>query len=369
MSIDWLLGEYLFGSTKDFKFKSKVAAFDFDGTLVKNKSGKRFPINEDDWEFFSDDTKNKLIEFNKKGYCMIIISNQKGIGKNDKKMQEWKNKLDKIHAELKIPLIVFASIKNDMHRKPLPTFWQIIAKKMEENKINSSCLKDSDSCFYCGDACGRKDDFSDTDLKFALNYGIKFVIPEFVFLNEENKIGEISYPDIKKLKVNNNNKLLFVPNKKNKELIIMVGYPGSGKSTYVTDQIMKHNYVRINQDTLGTKAKCIKEAKKVFEKGDNLVIDNTNRDIKTRKEYIDLAKKYEYNIRCIVFTTTLEHAKHNSYYRAYKSNFDTGPIEDMIYYGFRKAYEEPSKDEDINVIEKIDFNKQINDPDYNLYFF
>ena len=46
--------------------------------------------------------------------------------------------------------------------------------------------------FYCGDAAGRKDgkhkDFSDSDLKFALNVGLEFLTPENLFLGEKEKV-------------------------------------------------------------------------------------------------------------------------------------------------------------------------------------
>ncbi len=46
--------------------------------------------------------------------------------------------------------------------------------------------------FFCGDAAGRKDakhkDFSDSDLKFALNVGIEFKTPEGLFLGEVENI-------------------------------------------------------------------------------------------------------------------------------------------------------------------------------------
>lgn len=54
--------------------------------------------------------------------------------------------------------------------------WNILVEKANEGtKI------DMKKSFYCGDAAGRKDakhkDFSDSDLKFALNVGIEFKTP------------------------------------------------------------------------------------------------------------------------------------------------------------------------------------------------
>ena len=53
--------------------------------------------------------------------------------------------------------------------------WELLEKNnggIAINKVKS---------FYCGDAAGRKDgkhkDFSDSDLKFALNVGLEFLTP------------------------------------------------------------------------------------------------------------------------------------------------------------------------------------------------
>ena len=51
-------------------------------------------------------------------------------------------------------------------------------------------MKDS---FYCGDAAGRPKtatrprDFTDTDLKFAINVGLPFKTPEQLFLGESGE--------------------------------------------------------------------------------------------------------------------------------------------------------------------------------------
>ena len=42
------------------------------------------------------------------------------------------------------------------------------------------------------------------------------------------------------------------------EIVIMVGTPASGKSTFVTKYLLPHGYSHVNRDTLNTPAKCVK---------------------------------------------------------------------------------------------------------------
>jgi bifunctional polynucleotide phosphatase/kinase len=67
-----------------------------------------------------------------------------------------------------------------------------------------------------------------------------------------------------------------------KEMIIMIGAPASGKSYVSQDLANKYGYSIINQDTLVTKNACQKMAQKLMDEGKNIIIDNTNRDPKTR---------------------------------------------------------------------------------------
>ena len=39
---------------------NKIAAFDLDGTLIKTKSGRRFPKDKDDWVIINETIKTKL---------------------------------------------------------------------------------------------------------------------------------------------------------------------------------------------------------------------------------------------------------------------------------------------------------------------
>ena len=55
--------------------------------------------------------------------------------------------------------------------------------------------------FYCGDAAGRPKtatrpkDFSDSDIKFALNVGLTFKTPEELFLGQKEKLPSVQNLD------------------------------------------------------------------------------------------------------------------------------------------------------------------------------
>lgn len=80
--------------------------------------------------------------------------------------------------------------------------------------------------------------------------------------------------------------------RKNKpKIIIMSGFPGSGKTTYVKNNYPNHQI--INQDVLGSKQKCIELAYKLLRRDKSIVIDRTNITRKQRKIWIELAKEFK----------------------------------------------------------------------------
>lgn len=57
--------------------------------------------------------------------------------------------------------------------------------------LNGGKKVDMGTSFYCGDAAGRKGpvkDFTDSDLKFALNLKLKFYTPDQLFLDKKENI-------------------------------------------------------------------------------------------------------------------------------------------------------------------------------------
>jgi bifunctional polynucleotide phosphatase/kinase len=137
----------------------KYVAFDLDYTLIKTKSGKKFPQNEDDWMWLNKNVPKKLEQFHNDGYHVIVVSNQ-----SSKKVEDVANKVKQIFDKLSITATVFICY-GDEYRKP--------NCRVINEHINPAFIE-----FYCGDACGRVGDFSNSDLLFAFNLGIKFLTPE-----------------------------------------------------------------------------------------------------------------------------------------------------------------------------------------------
>ena len=81
---------------------------------------------------------------------------------------------------------------------------------MSFSLFNILNIKLDKNSYYCGDALGRKRDFSDTDLKFALNCNFKFSTPEKFFNIKVPKQNlTISYPALDYYTKNDFNKIIF----------------------------------------------------------------------------------------------------------------------------------------------------------------
>lgn len=340
----------------------KFACFDLDHTIIKPKNNKRFPKKDDenDWEFYNFNVAKILRSFHLLKYNILIISNQKKLNDN---LSVWVNKIKNVIKILNIPITIIGLI-SDKYRKPLPTIWN-------ENYSNYS-----KGSFYCGDACGLDKrivnyitlpkDFSDVDIKFALNCNLQFksrddLIIRYQYDSLKNYI--VKYPDITKLiKSNNfNNTLINKLNNMKKTMIINVGYSGCGK-TYFSKKL---NYIHINNDT-NSAPKIKNLLNNALQNSDNIIIDNTNLNTINRLHYIDIAKKNNYNIICLYFNISLDICKHNNIYRHYKYNQNIIP--DIAYNVQKKTFVEPSISEGFGEIIKIDYIIN-NDKDYLLYMY
>ena len=312
-----------------------TASFDLDYTIIKTKSKKKFPVDKDDWLYLYTNTHSFLKKLSET-HNIVIFSNQVGL-KNLIKKEAFMQKIVNIIKDLSIPIKIYISIENGFFRKPLTGLWSLY-KNLKDN------IKDNSNDFYCGDAAGRENDFSDTDYMFSQNIGIKFYTPEQLFLNKEEVI-EYKIPNyltdyIGKLED------IVLP-KVDKLLIIMCGYQGSGKSTIS----QSFNMPIASNDIQGTKTKCKKFVNKQLKDCKNIIVDNTNHTKESRKEYIQLAKEYDYHSVIIYINNDMNFCYYMNQLRCELSEGKSKMIPKIAYYTLRKKFEIPDENECDTLIE------------------
>lgn len=156
-------------------FLKKMAAFDFDWTLVKPKGNRKFPKSVNDWQWLFPTIPDKIHKLYNEGYMIVIFTNQSKPWKKDQIIEAM--------TILKIPLYIVIAFEKTEY-KPNIFMFDLLLDNRDLNKEES---------FFVGDALGRKDDFADSDKKFAENIGIKWIEPETMFM--EN-INEYKIPEI-----------------------------------------------------------------------------------------------------------------------------------------------------------------------------
>jgi len=337
-----------------FEDWKNIVMFDLDGTIVKTKSGKTHPVDSDDWVFNYDNVVEKFAGLDKT--IVGVISNQKGIKSNDK-LNEWQTKLKNIMKHINFHFI-FASLKDDRYRKPMIGSWQYI----KDTYLKGFNIHSNNQIIYVGDACGRQGDFSDTDLKFAYNCGFKFSTPEKFFnIKISKQVASITYPELEyysKIEFNKMTELIFNCFNKDKVLVVMVGFPGCGKS-FMRKFLLNSNpnFKYFNKDDV--KGKIIND-NLVIKNNSNInyiIDDNTNTTLKSRNE---LFKIYNSHFKIgIFFDYDIERAMHLNYMRMYWYGAEL--IKKVAYYTLNKKFDKPLETE-FDLL--IKFDKIL--PDFNL---
>jgi bifunctional polynucleotide phosphatase/kinase len=339
------------------KASDKVLALDMDGTIIKPKSGAKFAKNADDWVFLNDKVATTLKEYHDKGYKLVIMSNQGGIEKGHTKLSDIQTKVENITEQVGVPIQCLFAPNKDYYHKPAPGMWHYFTTNLNDKKE----VKISES-FYIGDAAGRPKngpraaDFENTDYKFALNIGVQFRTPEHFFLGQKESIPELEFDPkaIKKLGSVFKGKTAPKVKGDSKEMVIFVGSPGSGKSTFWKNYLPE--YVHVNNDTLKKKEKCFKVAREAMEAGKSVVIDNTNPEKGTRADYIKMAKELKYNVRCFFFDIPKPLAFHMDNQREVNAHrkHQSKRVGSIAIHSFYKKLEVPEKSEGFSEVETVD---------------
>ncbi|KAH9026819.1 polynucleotide kinase 3 phosphatase-domain-containing protein [Lactarius pseudohatsudake] len=359
----------------------RVAAFDLDSTLIKfvrtgSKGNKRAAkttstTNGPEWEWWKAVVPQMLKETHDSGYSVVLISNQ---NIKSAALTDWKKKIPLIAAAVPdLPFRIFAATAKDGYRKPMPGMWFELERIFAEEgvtigqfgallllTVHSFVSKIRVLLILLVTPPGAPATFASTDRKFALNIGVQFYTPEEYFLKirpaphtlpgfHVSSLRECENMTYASFRAQCSPVAPVLPPDPHTEIVVFVGPPCLGKSTFYRTHFAPAEYVHVNQDTLGSRPKCVKAAEEALVAGKSCVIDNTNRDVQTRKYYLDVAKRLQVPTRCFSFQGSTELAWHNNLYRAYArpaSVVAREPVRTLVPYtaiaGFADAYEAPS---------------------------
>lgn len=82
-------------------------------------------------------------------------------------------------------------------------------------------------------------------------------------------------------------------------LVILVGLPGSGKSTLVERWLAPVGFKHVSQDLLGTRPLCEEAVAAALAAGENVVVDRVNQNAWQRRKFMAIARNAPGPVRCI----------------------------------------------------------------------
>ena len=320
-----------------------VYAFDLDDTLINlgGAPGKGAAANAK-WDWWNSEVLPHLQNLSKKA-TIAIFTNQTAISRRGQSaIQLLQTKLQEIVDDLGFTPFIYIASDYDAARKPATAMWALFLTHL--NYVPTDIK-------YIGDAAGRRGDFAATDRYFAHNIGAEFLTPEQYFLNnpavkflptiyDNNTITALVVSE--KEAMENLNKIKEQVNSYPKPIVVFLsGPPASGKSTLAVGAFP--TFIRINQDTLGTKAKTKAAVKAAVAAKTNIVIDKLFGDESARTEYLALIPK-DWTRICICFDVNRSVAEHLNWVRC-DSGIMQKLIPDIVYAKFYKHYSEPKKSE------------------------
>jgi bifunctional polynucleotide phosphatase/kinase len=302
-----LVGRFNIAAQSATQGKRRIAAFDFDSTLITTASGKTFSRDASDWKWWDSSVPGRLKELHTDGFLVAIISNQGGISlkpdpktvKSDqKRLADFKTKVTAVFNQLDFPISIYAATSRDQYRKPRTGMWNELIEDYDLENAESIDLENS---VFVGDAGGREavaggvkdhscvDRFVETP-DHALAIKSNQVYAETLLLTSvyrstrqksisgmsirDHSLGLSSRPPTRKsgltaqhLHVSLISNLSYFPaftcmlslvaantftQPVNPEIVMFCGSPGSGKSSFYWKHLQPLGYGRVNQDILKT---------------------------------------------------------------------------------------------------------------------
>lgn len=341
-----------------------MLALDVDDTVVRVvKSGRAFPSSADDWGWWHSSVPSVLRCVHEAGIPIVLLTNQSGASgaKAATRAPLLRDRLAGISAALEaagVPTLTLAATHGaDFFRKPRPGMWMLAQELCYAARRPPSPLTPPPMAAFVGDAAGRskedkvaaggyvppasgkraaapKADHSCSDLQLALNVGVPFLTPNALFAGcctgvhgspldapklVDRALGFVPHRDLNASTHSTSAAMDQVfhdicASHEGPTLTVLVGPPGSGKSTWA--RLHGSSMTIVNQDKLGSKRKCIEAATNALQGGGSVVIDATNRSVEVRHDWLTLAQQHGATAIAVVLPGSVARATHLNMFRA-----------------------------------------------------
>lgn len=156
---------------------------------------------------------------------------------------------------------------------------------------------------------------------------------------------------------------------------MVLGFPASGKST-VTKEFVSKGMVSLNRDTEGgTIAGLLPKFENLLKEGKDVVLDNLFPTVEVRKPFIELAQKYNADIRAVQMATTIEDSQFNFLKRMIEMRGKfLDPVEikrdkspnifpPAVFFKYKKEFQAPTTAEGFSSVSKALF-RRIDEPTF-----